>query len=82
VSVCIPGSSDAKIVLPGMEPASNACGYNSQISRRVTAASDKGSTVPGFRIKHDRDERLGIMDVLNFRHEGEKTLVSDSLLQQ
>jgi len=50
VSVCIPESSTIKIVLPGIEPASNACGYNSRISIRVqgvmmhlhdhTAASD------------------------------------------
>ena len=35
VTVCIPGSTAAKIVLLGIEPASNACGCNSRISRRV-----------------------------------------------
>jgi len=35
LSVCILGSSAAKIVLPGIEPVSNDSGYNSRISRRV-----------------------------------------------
>ena len=39
MSAFIPGSSAAKIVLPGIEPASNAYGYSSLILRRVQRPS-------------------------------------------